>query len=512
RVDGRPRRRRRGRAVRLRRPRERPRRRRGGARPGAGDRRAAAAAAPAPRRPLLRACPRGARRGRGGEGGACRGAAAPARGRQLVGPCGGEGEPRSARRQRPRRRRRGAVASGPLRARRRARGDRRIGPARGRRRRGGRVNGLLPPSSAVGWVVAVCFLYLLATYAAYGFLLAVSVAERKMRGGSRREGEDERVRSSSLTIPVTIVAPLYNEAPIAVDSVGSFLAVDYPQFDVVVVNDGSTDDTLERLREAFALEPVELFYRRTYDAKPVRTIYRSRTNPNLLVVDKVNGGKADSLNCGLNFARYRYVCGVDGDTILARRSLLDGMRLVLTDPGRVIGVTGHIAISGKPEASLNEDGAPCRLDPRPLLAFQHLAYLRSFFNNRLRWTRQNMLLHAVVAVQIWRRDVHEEVGGFSTDFTCEDIELTFRLHERFRREGRDYEILSLADTVGVTEGPDRIRSLISQRERWQRVIMETVVHYRRMAFNPRYGTVGLLGVPFFVLTEVVAPFFELASL
>src|SRR5581483_2318889 len=224
RVDGRPRRRRRGRAVRLRRPRERPRRRRGGARPGAGDRRAAAAAAPAPRRPLLRACPRGARRGRGGEGGACRGAAAPARGRQLVGPCGGEGEPRSARRQRPRRRRRGAVASGPLRARRRARGDRRIGPARGRRRRGGRVNGLLPPSSAVGWVVAVCFLYLLATYAAYGFLLAVSVAERKMRGGSRREGEDERVRSSSLTIPVTIVAPLYNEAPIAVDSVGSFLA------------------------------------------------------------------------------------------------------------------------------------------------------------------------------------------------------------------------------------------------------------------------------------------------
>ena len=374
------------------------------------------------------------------------------------------------------------------------------------------MNGLLPPSSAVGWVVAVCFLYLLATYAAYGFLLAVSVAERKMRGGSRREGEDERVRSSSLTIPVTIVAPLYNEAPIAVDSVGSFLAVDYPQFDVVVVNDGSTDDTLERLREAFALEPVELFYRRTYDAKPVRTIYRSRTNPNLLVVDKVNGGKADSLNCGLNFARYRYVCGVDGDTILARRSLLDGMRLVLTDPGRVIGVTGHIAISGKPEASLNEDGAPCRLDPRPLLAFQHLDYLRSFFNNRLGWTRLNMMLCAVGAFQIWRRDVLEEVGGFSTDFTCEDIELTFRLHERFRREGRDYEILSLADTVGVTEGPDRIRSLISQRERWQRVIMETVVHYRRMAFNPRYGTVGLLGVPFFVLTEVVAPFFELASL
>jgi cellulose synthase/poly-beta-1,6-N-acetylglucosamine synthase-like glycosyltransferase len=371
--------------------------------------------------------------------------------------------------------------------------------------------GILPPTTAVGWVVAICFGYLVATYLSYGLLIAVSIVERRVRSAARRAGEDDLVRESPLTIPVTIVAPLYNEAPIAAASVASFLAVDYPEFDVVVVNDGSTDATLERLIEAFALEPAKLFYRKTFDSTEVRTIYRSATHPNLLVVDKENGGKADSLNCGLNFARYRYVCGVDGDTILARRCLLDGMRLVLQDPGRVIGVTGHIAINGQPEASLNADGVPSRLDRRPLLAFQHLDYLRSFFNNRLGWTRLNMMLCAVGAFQIWRRDVLEEAKGFSTQFTCEDIELTFRLHEQFRREGRDYEILSLAETVGVTEGPDRVRSLISQRERWQRVILETVFHYRRMAFNPRYGTVGLLGVPFFVLTEVIAPFFELAS-
>lgn len=371
--------------------------------------------------------------------------------------------------------------------------------------------GIVPPASAVGWIVASCFAYLLLTYLSYTLLIVVSVLERRLRMGSRRVGEDDLVRESPLTIPVTIVAPLYNEAPIAAASVASFLAVDYPEFDVVVVNDGSTDATLERLVEAFELREVQLFYRKTFDAKPVRAIYRSATHPNLLVIDKENGGKADSLNCGLNFARYRYVCGVDGDTILARRALLDGMRLVLHDPARVIGVTGHIAINGKPEASLNEDGVPSKLDRRPLLAFQHLDYLRSFFNNRLGWTRLNMMLCAVGAFQIWRRDVLEEVNGFSTQFTCEDIELTFRLHEQFRREGREYEILSLAQTVGVTEGPDRVRSLISQRERWQRVILETVFHYRRMAFDPRYGTVGLLGVPFFILTEVIAPFFELAS-
>jgi cellulose synthase/poly-beta-1,6-N-acetylglucosamine synthase-like glycosyltransferase len=188
------------------------------------------------------------------------------------------------------------------------------------------------------------------------------------------------------------------------------------------------------------------------------------------------------------------------------------MRLVLSDPARVIGVTGHVAISGTPEAAFDAAGAACRVDRRPLLAYQHLDYLRSFFNNRLGWTRLNMMLCAVGAFQIWRRDVLEEVDGFSTEFTCEDIELTFRIHEKFRREGRDYRILSLAETVGVTEGPDRAAALIAQRERWQRVIMETVLHYRRMLFNPRYGTVGMLGVPFLLVSEVLAPVFELLAL
>jgi poly-beta-1,6-N-acetyl-D-glucosamine synthase len=370
----------------------------------------------------------------------------------------------------------------------------------------------MPPTSVVAWVVAVCFSYLALTYLSYALLIVTSVAERRLRTSTRRLGDDDLVRESTLTIPVTIVAPLYNEAPIAAASVASFVAVDYPEYDVVVVNDGSTDATLERLIEAFALQPVQHFYRKLFTSKPIRTIYRSATHPNLLVIDKENGGKADSLNCGLNFARYRYVCGVDGDTILARRSLLDGMRLVLTDPGRVIGVTGHIAINGKPEASLNADGVPSRLDRRPLLAFQHLDYLRSFFNNRLGWTRLNMMLCAVGAFQIWRRDVLEEVNGFSTEFTCEDIELTFRVHEKFLREQRDYEIHCLPDNVGTTEGPDTVRKLVSQRERWQRVINETVWHYRGMWFRKRYGSVGLIGAPFYLFTEVLAPAFELLAI
>ena len=372
-------------------------------------------------------------------------------------------------------------------------------------------------SSAVGLealrvTVTVCLVYLLAVYGAYAFMLACSGIELVARSRGRRFETPDLARESAFTIPVSIIAPVYNEAPVVVAAVRSFLAVDYPEYEVIVVNDGSRDDTLATLQAAFGLQRIARLVRDVHPSATVRGVYTSPDHPRLIVVDKENGGKADALNCGLNLARYRYVCGVDGDTILARSCLLDGMRLVLADPATIIGVTGHIAISATPERTLDADGRPTAVERRPLLAFQHLDYVRSFFNNRLAWTRLNTMLCAVGAFQIWRRDLLEEVGGFSRAFTCEDIELTFRLHELMRRECRPYRILSLGETVGVTEGPDRARTLVAQRERWQRVIMETVVHNRRMFLNPRYGTDGMIGVPFFVLSEVLAPLFEAVAL
>ena len=367
-------------------------------------------------------------------------------------------------------------------------------------------------SPVLGWIVFACLIYLLAVYGAYLAMFAFSAVEAHSRRSRRRLESLERMRESPLTIPVSIVAPVHNEEPIVLGATRSFLAIDYPEHEVIVVNDGSTDGTLAALEREFDLKPIDRLYRRRFETKPVRAIYRSRTEPRLIVVDKENGGKADSLNSGLNLARFPYVCGVDGDTILARSSLLDGMRHVLADPRRVIGVTANVGINSKPEESFGRDGAPNRVDHRPILAFQHLDFLRSFFNNRLGWTRLNTMLCAVGAFQIWRLDVLEELGGFSTTFTCEDIELTFRAHEKLRREGRPYRLLSLPETVGVTEGPDRARTLIAQRERWQRVILETVVHYRRMMFRRPYGSVGFVGIPFFVLSEVFAPLFEVVAL
>lgn len=364
----------------------------------------------------------------------------------------------------------------------------------------------------VWWSVLICFGYLLLLYSVYGLMLASGIVEQHFR--RRRLGVEilDRVRASGLTIPVSIVAPVFNEEPIVAASTLSFLGVDYPEHEVIIVNDGSTDGTLEALRHQFQLEPVTHFFRRRFESSPIRGVYRSGSHPNLLVVDKENGGKADSLNCGLNFARYRYVCGVDGDTILMPSALLAGMRLALSDPARVIGVTGYIAVSSAPETAIGEGGRLERFDRRSLLGFQHLDFVRAFFNQRLGWTRLNTMLCAPGAFQLWRRDVVEELGGYSTQFSCEDIEFTFRAHELFKRNRIPYEIVSLEDTVGVTEAPDSVAKLVAQRERWQRVILETVLHYRRMLFKPRYGSVAFVGLPFFMISEVLAPVFECLAL
>ena len=241
-------------------------------------------------------------------------------------------------------------------------------------------------------------------------------------------------------------------------------------------------------------------------------MYRCAEYPNLVVVDKVNGGKSDALNAALNVARYRYVCGVDADTWFDRKALLKGMRLAVQDPARVIGVTSHMTTARKPEQAMAAPQGRRRIDLHPLMAYQHLDFLRAFFNNRTAWSRGNYMLCSPGAFAIWRRDVLEEVGGYSRQFTCEDIEVTFRVHEKYLREGRNYAILCLTDNVATTEGPDTVRKLVSQRERWQRVIDETVWHYRRMWFRPKYKAVGLVGTPFYLLTEVLAPAFELLGL
>ncbi len=365
-----------------------------------------------------------------------------------------------------------------------------------------------------GWlpgVVLACVVYLALLYAVYAVLIVFGGMEGALRWRQHRSEDFDTLERSRFTIPVSVIVAAYNEQAVIVTSIESLLRQSYPEYEVIVVDDGSTDAMFETLREAFELDAENVFFRRQFETKALGGVYRSRRDPRLIVVRKANGGKADALNCGLNFSRYRYILGADGDTVFEPDALLNGMRLAMRDPEHVVAVTSYIAISLAPERQQDFPLGRRVVDRSLLSNFQHLDYLRSFMNNRLAWTRLGFMLCTVGAFHIWRRDVLEEVGGFSADFTCEDIEMTFRVHELSAREDRGWRIVALADAVATTEGPGTFRTLIKQRARWQRVILETVWHYRRMFCNPRYGIVGIVGVPFYVLTEVLAPVFEVLA-
>jgi len=366
-------------------------------------------------------------------------------------------------------------------------------------------------SDALHASVLACAVYLCLVYASYLVLMAVGLVEGRRRRRQRRLEDLDAAAASRFFPPVSVVVAAYNEASALPAAVRSLLDLEYPEFEVVVVDDGSTDDTLARLDEVFDLVPVDVSSRDVVATEPVRAFYRSGRDQRLLVAAKTGGGKADALNVGLNLARHRYVCGVDADTVFARDALGATMQAFMRDPGTVVGITSFVEIAEDPGAAL-VGGVEYRLpDRRPLLVYQALDYLRAFMNNRVAWSRFDFMLCAVGAFQIWRRDVLDELGGWSRDYTCEDIELTFRVHRHMREQGRPYRVLCLPDRVGVTEGPDTVRKLVAQRERWQRVILETWWSYRTMCFNPRYGSVGLVGMPFYLVSEIVAPVFELLA-
>ena len=356
-------------------------------------------------------------------------------------------------------------------------------------------------------IVLACLVYLAVVFALDLVLALVAFGENRTRIREAEAEDYATIAASRFTIPVSIIAPMRDEEVVAVSVVDALLAIEYPELEVIIVNDGSSDATLDILLAEYGLQQIERFPRRVYETGLVRAVYRSTTDPRLTVVDKETVGvKADAVNCGLNFARYRYVCCVDGDTIYHRDALLRSMRRAIRDPGTVIGITSQIEVATRPEIPYGQDGGLLR---SPVLqVFQHLEYLRAFLNDRLAWSRLSFMLCTSGAFMLYRRDVLDEVGGFSNNFSCEDIELTFRVHERFLREKRPYQIVAMPEAVGRTEGPSRHGSLISQRARWQRVILETTWEYRRMFLNPKYGRFGLLGFPFLVLSEVLAPFME----
>lgn len=366
----------------------------------------------------------------------------------------------------------------------------------------------LPPVTLAEWwsgvstrveLTLIYYFFLLnASYIVFSLIAFVEIyrhLRRSIYGGY------ERIPASPLTPAISILVPAHNEHVGITLSVTNLLHLDYMRYEVIVVDDGSVDGTLDTLREAFHLEPCVETSQARLPTAPVRSHYRSRRHPNLLVISKENGGKADALNAGLNYAAHPYFCTVDADVVLEPDALLRMIKPIVESPRRVVAVGGIVRVAN---GCRIENGRVVEPDfsRRMLVIFQVVEYFRSFLCGRTAFSRLDALMIVSGAFGVFDRELGVEIGGYRTDTVGEDMDLVARMHVAMRARGQeDYAVIFVPDPVCWTEAPETLRVLARQRRRWQRGLFEVLSSGSEMMLNPRYGRIGMIAYPFYWLFE-----------
>jgi hypothetical protein len=352
--------------------------------------------------------------------------------------------------------------------------------------------------AAAGLTLVV--LYLLFAYAlggpiVFGQLLVGAVVRRRRR---YRAVPDDILATSRFTIPVSVIVPAAGED--VTEAVAHLLQLNYPEFEIIVVTDAGP--ALDALRHRFALSAWEVFYRRTLPTSPVRGIYRSTSDPRLLVAHCGATIRGDALNCGVNLARYRYVCCADPDARYARDALLNAMRAAVEDPAQVVAVTTSLAPLD-PEAV----NPPIR---GAVPALQCLSRVRALLARNAR--RRLGLGDLMTGFTLWRRDVVVETGGFAVDGAAEQLEMTLRVHRHLLRERVPYGMVHLPDPVGSPIREWSTPMQTADRQQRHQAMIRILWRYRGMLLNPRYGRIGMLDLPAYMFAAAVVPWLELACL
>lgn len=350
----------------------------------------------------------------------------------------------------------------------------------------------------IGYFVLLNGTYLWMTLLAFGALRRYALRMSSV-------DPDELMSTAGLP-PVTLIAPAFNEEPTCVESTRSLLTLRYPSYDILVVNDGSSDGTLQRMIDAFELEPAARAAVASIETATVRGIYRSSVHPNLWVVDKENGGKADALNTGINYCRHPLFCAMDADSLLEPEALTRIVRAFLEDATTVAaGGVIRIVNGCKVRSGIVEE---VRLPKNMLARIQVLEYLRSFLAGRMGWDALDATLIISGAFGMFSRRHVVDIGGYLHDTVGEDMELVVRLHRHCREKGEKYRVAFVPDPVAWTECPEELGVLGRQRDRWQRGLVESLWRNRVMILNPRYGRIGMLAAPYYFFLEVLGPIIE----
>ncbi len=313
---------------------------------------------------------------------------------------------------------------------------------------------------------------------------------------------------------ISIIAPAFNEEATIEESVNSLLNLNYPDYELIVVNDGSKDKTLETLKKIYFLEKSDYVINKKLKTRPVRGVYLNPNIPNLIVIDKENGGKADSLNVGINLSTKDYICGIDSDSILEKDALLKITSMSIDSKYETVAIGGNII-------PVNN----CKVDrgkflsintPKNIFAkFQTVEYIRAFLAGRLGWAYINSLLIISGAFGLFKRNVVEEIGGYLTESekyekntVGEDMELVVRIASELKENNIPYKIEYCYNANCWTEVPEKFKILKKQRDRWQRGLIDILNFHKKKIFNPKYGNMGILGLPYYLLIEIIGPIIE----
>ena len=312
---------------------------------------------------------------------------------------------------------------------------------------------------------------------------------------------------SPLSPEIAIIAPAFNESKTIIDNVRTLLSLYYNNFEVILVNDGSTDDTFKNITEEYELTKVNYYFDYHIPCEKIRGVYKSK-NPSfkrLTVIDKKNGGKADSLNAGINICQSPLFISIDADSIIETDSILKLVKPFLEEKDRkVIGAGGVIRIVNSCEIEgghIREIHLPGQMLPR----LQVLEYTRAFLLGRMAWSQLDGLMLISGAMGIFDRETVIKSGGYSIKTVGEDMELVVRMRRRMAEEGVKYEVTYIPDPLCWTQVPSDIKSLQEQRTRWTRGLVESLWTHRKIFFNKTYGRLGLLGYPYWFFFEWLAP-------
>ncbi|WNS81419.1 glycosyltransferase [Domibacillus sp. DTU_2020_1001157_1_SI_ALB_TIR_016] len=349
-------------------------------------------------------------------------------------------------------------------------------------------------------------------FSSLSYILLFGLAFRKVYRESELDPREttEDIAGNERTFPVSILVPAYNEEVGVVSTVRSLLALEYPEKEIIVIDDGSKDQTSARMIEEFQMTEVSFAVRAYLETAEIKTIYQSSIFPYIRLIKKANGGKADALNAGINLASYPYFCAIDGDSVLENDALLKTMKPIIESDGQIIVTGGSVRIANGSTISRSKVET-INLPSHPVVLMQIIEYFRAFLIGRLALSRMNILLIVSGAFGVFHKERVIRAGGYNRKTVGEDMELVVRLHRLLREEKSKQRIEYIPDPVCWTEAPESLEVLRSQRIRWQRGLWETLWTHRKMIFNPAYGSIGLLSMPYFLLVELLGAVFELGG-